>query len=89
MDQDSRDKVFVVAQSLPGLMLHLLISYLRLKRAAVRAERNLYHSLKANGIPKRQARELAASYTEWTSLRFWLKRAAFPAALDGIRASKR
>ncbi len=87
MDPEDKEAVLVVTAAFPKLMIMLFISYLRLKRAAVRAEKDLRRSLQANGVPKKEAKELAAAYTEWTSLRFWLRRAAFPAALRGIRSA--
>jgi hypothetical protein len=80
MDQSEKDAMLVMIRCAPGLSLHLLISYLRFKRAAVQAEKNLSRSLQTNGIPKKEAKDLAASYTEWTSLRYWFNKRALPAA---------
>jgi hypothetical protein len=80
MDQSEKDAMLVMIRYAPRISLRLFISYLRFKRAAVHAEKNLSRSLQTNGIPKKEARDLAASYTEWTSLRYWCSNMALPAA---------
>lgn len=80
MDQSEKDAMLVMIRWAPRLSLRLIISYLRFKRAAVQAERNLSRSLQTNGIPKKEAKDLAAAYTEWTSLRFWFSRTVWPSA---------
>jgi hypothetical protein len=80
MGQSEKDAMFVMVRCAPRLLLRLFISYLRFKRAAVQAEKNLTRSLQTNGIPKKEAKDLAASYTEWTSLRYWFSRTSLPAA---------
>jgi hypothetical protein len=87
MDPEEKEAVLVMTAAAPQLLFTLFISYLRLKRAAVRAEKDLRRSLQANGIPRKEAKELAAAYTEWTSLRFWLRRTALPAFRDGSRSA--
>jgi hypothetical protein len=80
MDQSEKDAMLVMIRCAPRLTLRLLISYLRFKRAAVQAEKKLSRSLQTNGIPKKEAKDLAASYTEWTSLRCWFSKRALPTA---------
>ncbi len=80
MGQSEKDAMLVMIRCAPGLLLRLFISYLRFKRAAVQAEKNLSRSLQTNGIPKKEAKDLAASYAEWTSLRYWFSNRALPAA---------
>lgn len=80
MDQSEKDAMLVMIRCAPGLSLRLVISYLRFKRAAVQAEKKLSRSLQTNGIPKKEAKDLAASYSEWTSMRYWFSKTALPAA---------
>jgi hypothetical protein len=69
----SDEEVLRVVASTPRMLVNLVISLLRFKREAVRAERRFYRTLVANGMPRREARRLAEVYSSPTSLRSWIK----------------
>jgi hypothetical protein len=69
----SDEEVLHIVAGMPRMLLNLVISLLRFKRAAVRAEKQFYRTLVENGMPKREARELAGVYSSPTSLRSWVK----------------
>jgi hypothetical protein len=69
----SNPEVLHAVASMPRMLTRLVVSFLRFKRASVRAEKQFYQTLVKNGMPKREARELAAVYSAPTSLRSWVK----------------
>ena len=69
----SDEEVLRVVAGMPRMLLRLVVSLLRFKRAAVRAEKQFYRTLVENGMPKKEARELAGVYSSPTSLRSWAK----------------
>ena len=60
--------VLAVAASAPWLVWRLGISYLRYKRQAKRAGKVFFRSLVSNGIPEKEARDLADEYMSSLSL---------------------
>ncbi len=62
MEQPDRSAVLYAVAYAPGVGLRLTISYLRMKRAARRAERRFYHELVRSGLPATEARSLAVEY---------------------------
>lgn len=69
----SDPEVLHAIAGMPRMLTRLVISFLRFKRTAVRAEKQFYRTLIKNGMPKREARELAEVYSAPTSLRSWIK----------------
>jgi hypothetical protein len=69
----SDDEVLHIVAGMPRAGFNLVISLLRFKRAAVRAEKQFYRTLVDNGMPKKEAKELAGIYSSPTSLRSWIK----------------
>lgn len=69
----SDEEVLHTVAGMPRAMFNLVISLLRFKRAAVRAEKQFYQTLVENGVPKREAKELAGIYSSPTSIRSWIK----------------
>jgi len=61
--------LLVVAGTAPPLLLRLGISYLRYKRQAKRAGKSFLRSLVVNGIPQKEARDLADEYMTSFSFR--------------------
>lgn len=61
--------VLAVAANAPSLVWRLGISYLRYKRQAKRAGKVFFHSLVSNGIPEKEARDLADEYMSALSFR--------------------
>ena len=61
--------LLVVAGTAPPLLLRLGISYLRYKRQAKRAGKSFLRSLVVNGIPEKEARDLADEYMTSFSFR--------------------
>ncbi len=57
-----------VAANAPGLVWRLGISYLRYKRQAKRAGKVFFRSLVTNGMPEKEARDLADEYMSALSL---------------------
>ena len=60
--------MLAVASNAPGLVWRLGISYLRYKRQAKRVGKVFFRSLVANGMPEKEARELADEYMSALSL---------------------
>ncbi len=60
--------VLAVAANAPWLVWRLGISYLRYKRQAKRAGKVFFRSLVSNGIPEKEARDLADEYMSSLSL---------------------
>ena len=54
--------VLAVASNAPWLVWRLGISYLRYKRQAKRAGKVFFRSLVSNGMPEKEARDLADEY---------------------------
>lgn len=73
MDRDEKAAFLYVTASLPLLLVGLVRSFLRMKRQAVKAEREFYRTLVANGVPEREAKALAYEYTSVVSLTFWIR----------------
>jgi hypothetical protein len=73
----------VITAAVPGLMMRLIFSYLRMRRNAIRAEKGFYRSLVNGGIPPKEARELAWEYSSVTSVQYWIKEIGFPAVIGG------
>ena len=72
--KESGEIVLAVAATAPSMVLRLGISYLRYKLRAKDAGKVFFRSLVANGIPEREARELADEYTSAFSLRMLVRR---------------
>ncbi|OPY34156.1 MAG: hypothetical protein A4E32_00426 [Methanomassiliicoccales archaeon PtaU1.Bin124] len=75
MDQEDKNAVLYLTASVPMMLLHLVRSFLRMKRQAALAERSFYHTLVSQGVPKDVARDLAYEFTEVVSLTFWIRQA--------------
>lgn len=69
MDQKDRSAVLYAAAYGPTIGLKVTISYLRMKRAARRAERNFFRELLRSGLPRGEARGLATEYGAAVSVR--------------------
>ncbi len=67
-NKESGEMVLAVAANAPWLVWRLGISYLRYKRQAKRAGKVFFRSLVSNGIPEKEARDLADEYTSSLSL---------------------
>jgi hypothetical protein len=78
MDAKDRAAVLVAVSSAPVLSVKLLVSYLRLKRAANRARGRFYNGLMASGMPPREANRLADEYASAISIRNMLGEAKGP-----------
>jgi hypothetical protein len=63
------EAMLAVAATAPPLLLRLGISYLRYKRQAKRAGKSFFRSLVVNGIPEKEARDLADEYMTSFSFR--------------------
>ncbi len=68
-NKEAGEAMLVVAATAPTLLLRLGISYLRYKRQAKRAGKVFFRSLLANGVPEKEARDLADEYMGAFSLR--------------------
>jgi len=73
MDKDEKAAILYVSAAIPLMILGLLRSFLRMKRQAVKAEKEFYRTLVANGVPQREAKALAYEYTSVVSLTFWIR----------------
>jgi hypothetical protein len=69
MRQEDRSAVLYAAAFGPLLGLRLALSYLKMKRAARRAETRFYRELVRSGLPKIEARHLAEEYGSAVSVR--------------------
>jgi hypothetical protein len=69
MEQKDRSVVLYAAVFGPVLGLRLTLSYLKVKRAARRAEKRFYHELVRSGLPKMEAKHLAGEYGSAISIR--------------------
>ena len=73
MDRDEKAAILYVSAAIPLMLLGLLRSFLRMKRQAVKAEKEFYRTLVANGVPEREAKALAYEYTSVVTLSFWIR----------------
>lgn len=73
MDRDEKAAMLYFTAAIPLMLLGLLRSFLRMKRQAVKAEKEFYRTLVANGVPHREAKALAYEYTSVVSLTFWIR----------------
>lgn len=73
MDEKDRSAVLYAVANTPTLGFRLFVSYLRMKRAARRAEDNFYRELLRSGLPKDEARRLADEYGSAFSVRNFFK----------------
>jgi hypothetical protein len=73
-EESDRNAVLVFTSSMPGFLLRLFISFLRMKRGAVKAEKRLFRTMVKGGIPKPDARKLASEYFSITSVSYWMKK---------------
>lgn len=69
MEQRDRSAVLYAAAYGPGVGLRVAVSYLRMKRAARRAEKRFYRELVRSGLPATEARSLAVEYGAAISVR--------------------
>ena len=69
MDQKDRSAVLYAAAFGPAVGLKVTVSYLKMKRAARRAEKKFYRELLRSGLPKTEARGLAEEYGSAVSIR--------------------
>lgn len=65
----SGEVVLVVAATAPSMVWRLGISYLKYKLQAKNAGRVFFRSLVSNGMPEKEARDLADEYMSAFSLR--------------------
>ncbi len=72
MEQKDRSAVLYTAAFGPLLGLRLSLPYLRMKRAARRAEKRFYRELVRSGLPRMEARYLAGEYASAISVRSML-----------------
>jgi hypothetical protein len=71
------EAMLAMAGTAPPLLLRLGVSYLRYKRQAKRAGRSFFHSLVANGIPEKEARDLADDYMTSFSVKKIIRQLGF------------
>ncbi|MBI0582889.1 MAG: hypothetical protein ISF22_01535 [Methanomassiliicoccus sp.] len=69
MDREDRSAVLYAAAFGPAIGLKVTISYLRMKRAARKAEKGFHRQLVQAGLPREDARLLAEEYGAAISLR--------------------
>jgi hypothetical protein len=69
MDRKDRSAVLYAAAFGPAVGLKVTVSYLKMKRAARRAERKFYQELLRSGLPKTDAKCLAEEYGSAVSIR--------------------
>lgn len=69
MDQKDRSAVLYAAALGPVVGLKVTVSYLRMKRAARRAEKSFYRELLHSGLPREEAKDLALEYGSAVSIR--------------------
>jgi hypothetical protein len=69
MDQKDRSAVLYAAALGPVVGLKVTVSYLRMKRAARRAEKSFYRELLRSGLPREEAKDLAQEYGSAVSIR--------------------
>ncbi len=67
--KESGEVVLAVAANAPSLLWRLGISYLKYKRQAKKAGKVFFRSLVSNGIPEKEARDLADEYMSAFSVR--------------------
>lgn len=72
-DKAAGQVMLIVATSVPSLVVRISLSYLRMKRQANRSARQFYLSLVKNGMPKREARQLADEFASAFSLSTMMK----------------
>ncbi|MFA5313156.1 MAG: hypothetical protein WC375_07580 [Methanomassiliicoccales archaeon] len=73
MPRKDRSAVVYIAAAVPALLIKLVVSYLRMKRRAVKAERRFYRTLLENGMDKRSALELSSEYSGPVTISYWIK----------------
>jgi hypothetical protein len=71
------EAMLAVAGTAPPLLLRLGISYLRYKRQAKRAGKSFFRSMVVNGIPEKEARDLADEYMVAFSFRSIVRQLGF------------
>jgi len=76
-NKEMGEALLIVAGTAPPLLLRLGISYLRYKRQAKRAGKSFLRSLVANGIPEKEARDLADDYMTSFSVRTIIRQLDF------------
>lgn len=69
MDEKGRGAVLYAVAYGPAIGLRVTVSYLKMKRAARRAEKRFYRELLRSGLPQEEAKGLATEYGSAVSLR--------------------
>ena len=72
-DKAAGQVMLIVVASVPSLVIRVSWSYLRMKRQANRSAHQFYLSLVKNGMPKREARQLADEFASAFSLSTMMK----------------
>ncbi|MDD1771459.1 MAG: hypothetical protein LUQ09_00905 [Methanomassiliicoccales archaeon] len=68
MSTEDREAMLYAVAMAPGLLYHITISYLRMRRRANKQGKEFYRALVRDGVPKDQARSLADEYSSAISL---------------------
>jgi hypothetical protein len=89
MNEKERASVLYVVASVPWLLLRLSRSLLRMKRQAVKAEKEFYLTLQANGVPRSEAKALAAEYVSVLTFSFWVRQTLSSSASGGRKRNKK
>jgi hypothetical protein len=69
MEQSDRNAVLYATAYGPLIGMKVTFSYLRMKRAARRAEKGFYRELVRSGLPRQEAKGLAEEYGSAVSVR--------------------
>lgn len=69
MDEKDRSAVLYAVALGPSVGLKVTVSFLKMKRAARRAEKSFYHELLRSGLPREEAKDLALEYGSAVSVR--------------------
>ncbi len=68
-DSDAGEAVLVIAAMMPYIIWSVFTAYLRMKKTASRSADVFYGTMVKNGMPRREARQLADEYASTFTIR--------------------
>ncbi len=68
-DSEAGEAVLVIAGMMPWIVWSVLVAYLRMKKTASRSADVMFQTMVRNGMPKREARQLADEYASTFTIR--------------------
>ncbi len=70
---EEKEAILAIATIVPGMIVRLGISFLRMKRQVNRSAKSFCREMVRNGVPPEDAKKLTDEYTSISSFRHWLR----------------